>query len=108
MDTTITYDEVAALNGVNILSLEPHPNFERIRFLCQHFERALQRLPCPQRTILGWKGLVVLRAIYALITAMPFCVPINPGDMANYTRANPANLTPLTRMEQASINTAFA
>jgi hypothetical protein len=46
--------------------------------------------------------------MYALITAMPFCVPIDPGTVANYTRANPADLTPLTRMEQASIDTAFA
>jgi hypothetical protein len=48
------------------------------------------------------------RAMYALITAMPFCVPINPGAAANYTHANPTDLSPLTRMEQASINTAFA
>jgi hypothetical protein len=27
MDNTITYDEVTALVGVNILTLEPHPNF---------------------------------------------------------------------------------
>jgi hypothetical protein len=30
MDATITYDEVAALVGRNIPSLEPHPKFERI------------------------------------------------------------------------------
>jgi hypothetical protein len=30
MDVTITYDEVAALVGVNIPLLEPHLNFERI------------------------------------------------------------------------------
>ena len=33
MDATITYDEVAALIGVNIPTLEPRPNFERIRAL---------------------------------------------------------------------------
>jgi hypothetical protein len=48
------------------------------------------------------------RAIYALIPTMPFCVPINPGAAAKYTHANPADLTPLTRTEQASIDTAFA
>jgi hypothetical protein len=48
MDATISYDEVAALVGVNIPTLEPRPNFECIRTLRWHFERALQRLPCPQ------------------------------------------------------------
>jgi hypothetical protein len=48
MDATISYNEVAALVGVNIPTLEPRPNFERIRTLHQHFECALQRLPCLQ------------------------------------------------------------
>jgi hypothetical protein len=30
MDATITYDEVAALIGINIPTLEPRPNFEQI------------------------------------------------------------------------------
>ena len=48
MDATITYDEVAALVGFNILTLEQRPNFERICMLHRHLERALQRLPCLQ------------------------------------------------------------
>jgi hypothetical protein len=43
MDATITYDEVAALVGNYIPTLEPHPNFKRIRTLRRHFERALQQ-----------------------------------------------------------------
>jgi hypothetical protein len=35
MDTIFTYDEVAALVGVNIPTLEPRPNFERICALRQ-------------------------------------------------------------------------
>jgi hypothetical protein len=38
MDTTITFDEVATLLGLNIPSLEPCLNFECIRTLCCHFE----------------------------------------------------------------------
>jgi hypothetical protein len=38
MDKTITYDEVATLVGVNILSLNPPENFEQIQVLCHHFE----------------------------------------------------------------------
>jgi hypothetical protein len=108
MDVTITYDEVAALLGTNILLLEPHTNFERIRVLRRHFEQALQHLPCPQSTQLGCKGLVMLQAMYILLTVNAFCFPINPGPMADYTCADPNNLTPLTHTEQASVDTTFA
>ena len=57
MDATITYDEVATLVGVNIPMLEPRPNFERIRMLRRHLERALQHLPCPQSVGPGWQRL---------------------------------------------------
>jgi hypothetical protein len=40
-DATITYDEVAALVGVNIPSLELRPNFVQIQNLRHHFEHAL-------------------------------------------------------------------
>jgi hypothetical protein len=108
MDATITYNEVAALIGPNIPLLEPCPTFEIIRVLRRHFERTLQHLPCPQSTHLGWKGLVMSRAMYALLTVNLFCTPNNPGPAADYTRADPADLTPLTRTEQASVDTVFA
>jgi hypothetical protein len=81
MDITITYDEVATLIGINIPSLEPPPNFERIRALCHHFERALQCLPCPQSTFHGWKGLIMARELYALLVgaANPFWLLVHPG-----------------------------
>jgi hypothetical protein len=68
MDATISYDEVAVLVGVNIPTLEPCPNFKCIRTLRQHFERALQCLPCPQSIQHGWKGMVMPRKVYALLT----------------------------------------
>jgi hypothetical protein len=46
--------------------------------------------------------------MYALLTPTPFRRPNNPGPAAVYTRNDPANMTPLTHTEQASINTAFA
>jgi hypothetical protein len=46
--------------------------------------------------------------MYALLTINTFFTPNNPGLAANYTRADPANLTPLTGTEQASIDTTFA
>jgi hypothetical protein len=103
MDTTITYDEVAALVGVNIPTLEPRPNFERIRMLRRHLERALQCLPCPQSVQHGWKGMVMARELYSLLTNIPFRLPTNPGAAAVYVRAvvtgQPVDNTPLSRTE---------
>ena len=111
MDATITYDEVAALVGVNIPTLEPRPNFERIRALRRHLERCLQRLPCPQSIQHGWNGMVMARELYSLLTNIPFRLPTNPGAAAVYVRAivtgQPVNNTPLSRTEQASIDTLF-
>ncbi len=46
--------------------------------------------------------------MYALLTVDLFCTPNNPGPVADYTRADPANLTLLMCTEQASVDTAFA
>ncbi len=103
MDTTITYDEVATLIRVNIPSLEPCPTFKKIRTLCHHFEQALQCLPCLQSTLHGWKGLIMLRKLYALLTGLnnAFRLPMDLGPNTNYTwpvapGAVP-DLTPLSR-----------
>jgi hypothetical protein len=114
MDLTITFDEVTTLVAANLPSLEPRPTFERIRTLRRHFERALQRLPCPQSTLHGWKGLVMARELYALLTGLhnPFRIPVDPGAVAIYTRpvvtGQPVDLSPLSRTEQATIDTQFA
>ncbi len=103
MDATISYDEVAVLVGVNIPTLEPHPNFECICTLRRHFERALQHLTCPQSVQPGWKGMVMARKSYVLLTIQPFHLPTNPGVTAIYIRSQtpgqPVNNAPLTRME---------
>jgi hypothetical protein len=114
MDATITYNEVINLVGDNVPTTNnERPNFKSIRLLRHHFERALQCLPSPQSTLHGWKGLVKARELYALLTPVPFWTPNNPGPSAIYVRAlDPANTVPdpapLTRTEQATINTMFA
>jgi hypothetical protein len=113
MDLTITYDEVTTLVRNNISLLEPRLNFVHIRALCRHFERALQRLPCPQSTLHGWNSLIMACELYALLVGAvnPFQLPVNPGPNAIYNRPILAgqrpDLTPLTRREQATINTLF-
>jgi hypothetical protein len=111
MDVTITYDEVAALVGINIPTLEPHPNFEQIWTLHRHFERALQSLLCPQSIQHGWKGMVIAHELYVLLTTSPFRLPTNPGAAVVYVRSQipgqPINNAPLSRTEQASIESLF-
>jgi hypothetical protein len=115
MDVTISFDEVTTLLGC-IPTLEPRPNFERIRVLRRNFEQALQCLPCPQSTLHGWKSLVMARELYALLTLTPLRQPTNPGVNNVYVcPINPNNpgvvpdpAVPLTRMEQATIDTMFA
>jgi hypothetical protein len=48
------------------------------------------------------------RDMYALLTPSPFQQPNNPGPVAVYIRNDPNNTTPLTRTEQATIDTTFA
>jgi hypothetical protein len=112
MDAIINYDEVTALVGINILTFNPCPNFEWIRILRCHFERTLQPLPCPQTTLHEWKGMMMAQELYALLMPMPFCLQNNPGNTTIYVcpvmAGQPVDTTPLTRTEQASIDTQFA
>ena len=83
LDTLITYDEVAGLIA-NLPTIAPHPNFTNLRNLRRHIQRALQRISCPQSNILGWVGLIMARAMYALLTPTPFWIPGDPGPLAIY------------------------
>ena len=79
--------------------------------LRRHLERALQCLPCPKSVQHGWKGMVMARELYSLLPNIPFRLPTNPGAAAIYVRTvvtgQPVNNTPLSRTEQASIDTLF-
>ncbi len=108
MDVTITFNKVTALIGPTLPSLAPWSMFKSIRVLRRHLKHALQNLPCPQSTHLGWKGLVMLCGMYALLSPNnAFRLPVNPGPATNFTRDDPNHLMPLMRMEQATVNTAF-
>jgi hypothetical protein len=94
----------------NLPSLDPRPNVVNIRALRVHIERALQPLPCPQSVHHGWKGLAMSRAMYAhLVTGgTPFRTPNDPGPAAIYTWADPNDVRPLRRTEQATVDVTFA
>ena len=83
MDAIIHVDEVADFLK-NLPSLEPRPNFTKIRALQKHIVMALAQLQCPQEAIHGWSGLVVNPAAYQLLTGNVFIIPPDPGPMAIY------------------------
>ena len=55
--------------------------------------------------------MVMARKLYSLLTNVPFCLPTNPGAAAVYVGAvvtgQLVNNSPLSRTEQASIDTSF-
>jgi hypothetical protein len=55
--------------------------------------------------------MVMARELYSLLTNIPFRLPTNPGAAAVYVRAvvtgQPVDNTPLSRTEQALIDTLF-
>ncbi len=112
MDATIAYNEVASLVRVSIPLLDPRPHFDHNRVLRCHFEYTLQHLPCLQSTLNRWKGMVMAQELCGLLTLAAFCLPNDPSDAAFYIGATlagqPVNTTPLTCMEQSTINTCFA
>jgi hypothetical protein len=44
------------------------------------------QLVCPQSQIHGWAGLAMEPNIYALLKAVPFAIPMNPGNTPIYTQ----------------------
>ena len=83
MDAIIDFDEVADFLK-NPPSLEPRPDFTKIRALRKHIVMALAQLQCPQEAIHGWSGLAVDPAAYQLLTGKVFIIPPDPGPMAVY------------------------
>ena len=83
MDTLIEFDEVVGFLK-NPPSLEPRPDFTKIRALRKHIVTALAQLQCPQDPIHGWSGLALDPAAYQLLTGQAFVVPLSPGDTAVY------------------------
>ena len=55
--------------------------------------------------------MVMAQNMYALLTATPFHIPTTPGDTPTYLRAvlagEPADNSPLTQTEQATIDSTF-
>ena len=97
MDTVITFEE-ASLLLVNPPAVAPSPNFNNLRALRKWLEEGLKRLTHPTAHVMGWAGLVMVPVLYALIEAIPFTAPTNPGLIPPYPRHRN-----LPRSEQANI-----
>ena len=83
MDAIIDFEEVADFLK-NPPSLEPCPDFAKIRALRKHIVTALAQLQCPQDAVHGWSGLAVDPAAYQLLTGNVFLLPPDPGPTAVY------------------------
>ena len=78
MDTVITFEE-ASLLLVNPPAIAPRPNFNNLRALRKWLEGGLKMLTHITAHVMGWAGLVMVPVLYALIEAIPFTAPTNPG-----------------------------
>jgi len=85
MDQLITFGEAAGFLK-NPPTLAPCPDFAKIQALRKHINTALIQLMCPQSQIQGWAGLAMEPNMYALLEAVPFAIPINPGNTPIYTQ----------------------
>ncbi len=82
-DQIITFESVVEFLK-NPPTLLPCPDFTKLRALQKHMARALKQLVCPQSTIHGWSGLVLLPMVYALLKPTSFLAPVYPGNVAVY------------------------
>jgi len=78
MDQLITVEEVAE-HLKNPPSLDPRPDFLKIRTLQKHIIKALKKLICPQSQIHGWTGLVMDPALYVLLKPNALSYPYPQG-----------------------------
>ena len=83
MDAIIDFDEVVDFLK-NPPSVEPRPDFTKIRALRKHIVTALAQLQCPQEAIHGWSSLAVDPVAYQLLTGNLFFIPPDPGPTAIY------------------------
>jgi hypothetical protein len=92
MDQLITIKEVAEFLK-NPPSVSPRPDFAKVWALRKHILKALKQLECPQSQVHGWSGLVMDPALYILLEANAFVIPISPGPTTIYPQlVTPAQL----------------
>ena len=83
MNRIISFEEIhGALK--NPPSLNPRPDFLKIRALREFMYNVLKHVSCPQSLIHGWAGLAMDPQMYALIEPNAFVMPPDPGDLPNY------------------------
>ncbi len=67
-------------------TISPRPDFAKLRAMQKHMVKAIKQLVCPQSTIHGWLGLVLLPMVYALLEPTPFVAPADPGAVVVYAQ----------------------
>jgi hypothetical protein len=86
MDQLITIKEVAEFLK-NPPSVSPWPDFAKVFALWKHIIKALKQLECPQSQVHGWSGLILDPALYILLEANAFVIPVSLGPTAIYPQS---------------------
>jgi hypothetical protein len=94
MDDIIPYDDISEMLK-SPPTLAPRPNFFRLRLFRLHIVDQVKQIPHPNYPQHGWMGMVQKPTIFALVNALPFVPPTNPGLIALYP---PYALLPATKM----------
>jgi hypothetical protein len=83
LDQLITIEEVVEFLK-NPPSVSPQLDFAKVWALWKHIIKALKQLECPQSQVHEWSGLVMDLALYILLKANAFVIPVSPGPTAIY------------------------
>ena len=84
MDSLIPLDEVKKALEDKCPSVLLRPNFSNYCALVKYICKKRCTFSYLQSVIMGWAGISMARALYALIGTVPFTVLVNPGDTAAY------------------------
>jgi hypothetical protein len=83
MDEIINFEVITEMLA-NPPSLDPRPNFFRLRALRKHIADVVGQLPHPTYPQHGWKGMIIQPTIFNLINQIPFVPPVDPGPIPVY------------------------
>ncbi len=79
--------------------VSPQPDFAKVWVLWKHIIKALKQLECPQSQVHGWSGLIMDPALYILLKANTFVIPVSLGPTAIYPQfATPAQMKMINNM----------
>jgi hypothetical protein len=83
MDYIVSIDD-ATKYVINFPNTRGFPTFLKVRGIRHTFETALRQIRHPDRSVMGWSGLVTDPELYKLVDTVPWVNPTDPGPIATY------------------------